>query len=56
MSVPIGSLEGRDSVVQAPIARGRRLERVELVDLPNGFASLFADGASSEGCREDSML
>ena len=31
-------------------------EKGELVDLPNGFASLFADGASSEGFREDSML
>ena len=28
----------------------------KLVDLPNGFAILFADGASSEGFREDSML
>ena len=32
------------------------LETNELVDLSNGFASLFADGASSEGFPEDTML
>ena len=36
--------------------RARLLYHCELGDLPNGFTSIFADGVSSEGFREDSML